>query len=304
MRLIIVFLVFKVKVDFDDKLSWEYLFKVYWLCLKEDLSLTVDELTRANNPWKEVPNTALTVESRNDHTNNRALDVAVNGTKRRRTSDSPTVPNKLDAKTSSKNLKKLPGNANWATKELLEFISFMRNGDTSVLSQFDVQALLLDYIKEKNLRDPLQKSQVLCDLMLVKLFGKQRVGHFEMLKLLESHFLIQEKPKDEKTMNGVNTHAVPSQIEEDSAHDPTVRDRRRKMRRKTDGRVRNENLDAYAAIDVHNINLIYLRRKFLESLLDDVNKVHEKVVGTILRIKVSGSDQKLDIHRLVQVVGT
>ncbi|EOA23403.1 hypothetical protein CARUB_v10016583mg [Capsella rubella] len=293
-----------VKVDFDDKLSWEYLFKVYWLCLKEDLSLTVDELTRANNPWKEVSNSAPQVESRNDLTNNRGLDVAVNGTKRRRTSDSPTLPSKLDGKKPNNILKKAPGDTCWATKELLEFVSFMKNGDTSVLSQFDVQGLLLDYIKKKDLRDPLQKSQVICDLMLVKLFGKQRVGHFEMLKLLESHFLIQEKPKDVKTTNGDTTHAVPSQIEEDNVHDSTVRDRRRKMRRKTDGRVQNENLDALAAIDVHNINLIYLRRKYLESLLDDINKVHEKVVGTILRIKVSGSDQKLDIHRLVQVVGT
>ncbi|KAF8095833.1 hypothetical protein N665_0321s0012 [Sinapis alba] len=300
-----------VKVDFDDKLSWEYLFKVYWLSLKEELSLTVDELTRANNPWKEVPYTAPKVEPRNDYTRNKpyssdnsALDVAVNGTKRRKTSDSPTLHSKLDTKNPSNTLKKLPGDTQWATKELLEFLSFMRNGDTSVLSQFDVQGLLLDYIKKENLRDPVQKSQVICDLMLVKLFGRQRVGHIEMLKLLEHHFLIQEKSKDEKTTNGETTHDVPSQREEDSVHDPPVRDRRRKMRKKTDGGVQNENMDAYAAIDVHNINLIYLRRKYLETLLDDINKLHEKVVGTILRIKVSGGDQKLDIHRLVQVVGT
>ncbi|KAF2588836.1 hypothetical protein F2Q70_00040774 [Brassica cretica] len=300
-----------VKVDFDDKLSWEYLFKVYWLCLKEELSLTVEELTRANNPWKEVPYTVPKVESRNIHTLSKACssgnsdsDVVANGTKRRRTSDSPTVPSKLDTKISSNIPKKLPGDTNWATKELLEFLSVMRNGDTSVLSQFDVQGLLLDYIKKKNLRDPNQKSQVVCDQMLVKLFERQRVGHFEMLKLLESHFLIQEKPKEEKPKNGESSHAVRSQTEEDSAHDPVVRDRKRKMRRKTDGSEKNENLDAYAAIDVHNINLIYLRRKFIETLLDDINKVHEKVVGTILRIKVSGSDQKLDIYRLVQVVGT
>ncbi|KAJ0231252.1 Zinc finger CCCH domain-containing protein 44 [Hirschfeldia incana] len=297
-----------VKVDFDDKLSWEYLFKVYWLCLKEELSLSVDELTRAYNPWKEAPYTTPIVELRNDHARNNAyssgssaLDVAENGIKRRKTSDSSTLPSKLDANNPSK---KLPGNTNWATTELLEFLSFMRNGDTSVISQFDVQGLLLDYITKKNLRDPQQKSQVICDLMLVKLFGKQRVGHLEMLKLLESHFLIQEKPKDEKTTNGEITHAVPTQVDEDSGHGPPVRDRRRKMHRKTVGRVQNENMDAYAAIDVHNINLIYLRRKFLETLLDDISKVHEKVVGTILRIKVSGSDQKLDIHRLVQVVGT
>ncbi|PHU27107.1 Zinc finger CCCH domain-containing protein 44 [Capsicum chinense] len=42
-----------VQVDFDDKTSWEYLFKVYWVILKEKLSLTLDELVQAKNPWKE-----------------------------------------------------------------------------------------------------------------------------------------------------------------------------------------------------------------------------------------------------------
>ena len=40
------------QVDFDDKSSWEYLFKMYWIFLKGKLSLTLDELTRAKNPWK------------------------------------------------------------------------------------------------------------------------------------------------------------------------------------------------------------------------------------------------------------
>ncbi|PHU19379.1 Zinc finger CCCH domain-containing protein 44 [Capsicum chinense] len=40
----------KVQVDFDDKGSWEYLFKLYWVCLKEKLSLTLSELIQAKNP--------------------------------------------------------------------------------------------------------------------------------------------------------------------------------------------------------------------------------------------------------------
>ncbi|PHU25201.1 Zinc finger CCCH domain-containing protein 19, partial [Capsicum chinense] len=41
-----------VQVDFDDKSSWEYLFKVYWMYLKEKLSLTQNELIQAKSPWK------------------------------------------------------------------------------------------------------------------------------------------------------------------------------------------------------------------------------------------------------------
>ncbi|KAH1223978.1 Zinc finger CCCH domain-containing protein 44 [Glycine max] len=42
------------EVDFDDKSSWEYLFKVYWTYLKEKLSLTFDEILQAKNPYKGV----------------------------------------------------------------------------------------------------------------------------------------------------------------------------------------------------------------------------------------------------------
>ncbi|KAJ8558333.1 hypothetical protein K7X08_005099 [Anisodus acutangulus] len=43
----------KVQVDFDDKGSWEYLFKLYWVYLRDKLSLTLSELIQAKNPEKE-----------------------------------------------------------------------------------------------------------------------------------------------------------------------------------------------------------------------------------------------------------
>ncbi|KAM1135908.1 hypothetical protein ACFX2B_033677 [Malus domestica] len=46
------------------------------------------------------------------------------------------------------------------------------------LSQFDVQALLLEYIKRNKLRDPRRKSQIVCDTRLQNLFG--------------NHFLVKE----------------------------------------------------------------------------------------------------------------
>ncbi|KAK8478069.1 hypothetical protein V6N13_064840 [Hibiscus sabdariffa] len=43
-----------VQVDFDDQTSWEYLFKMYWILLKDKLSLSLSELIKAKNPWKEL----------------------------------------------------------------------------------------------------------------------------------------------------------------------------------------------------------------------------------------------------------
>ena len=63
------------------------------------------------------------------------------------------------------------------------------------------------------------------------------------------------------------------------------------------------NLDDYAAIDIHNINLIYLKRNLVEYLIEDEESFHDKVVGSFVRIRISGSAQKQDLYRLVQVVG-
>ncbi|PPD78896.1 hypothetical protein GOBAR_DD24179 [Gossypium barbadense] len=58
-----------VQVDFDDKTSWEYLFKLYWVLLKEKLALSLHELTNATNPWKELREASANIEPK--HQNDR-----------------------------------------------------------------------------------------------------------------------------------------------------------------------------------------------------------------------------------------
>ncbi|XP_024180941.1 zinc finger CCCH domain-containing protein 44 isoform X2 [Rosa chinensis] len=295
------------QVDFDDKSSWEYLFKVYWILLKGQLSLTLDELIKAKNPWKGA---AAVVACKGGASG----EVHIG----HKTNDSGSLNSCLDleAANSCGSHKKprigdggtsLAEGTNWASKELLEFVAHMKNGDVSVLSQFDVQALLLEYIKKNNLRDPHRKCQIICDLRLRNLFGKECVGHFEMLKLLEYHYLIKESSASVKSIGAGVVNGVATEMEIDGNYDNQMMmcsDKKRKTRKRTDERVPPTNPDAYAAIDVHNINLIYLRRNLLENLLDDVDKFHERVVGSIVRIRISSSDQKHDTYRLVQVIGT
>ncbi|KAL6224527.1 hypothetical protein ACLB2K_003382 [Fragaria x ananassa] len=292
------------QVDFDDKSSWEYLFKVYWILLKGQLSLTVDDLIKAKNPWKGAavvacPRGASGEVHVGHKTNdlgslNSCVDLGAansNGSNKR--------PRIGDGGMS------LPEGTNWASKELLEFVAYMKNGDVSVLSQFGVQALMLEYIKKNNLRDPHRKGQIICDTRLRNLFGKECVGHFEMLKLLEYHYLIKECPTAENNIGAGVLSAVATDMEIDVSSNQLMMcsDKRRKTH-KIDERVPPTNPDAYAAIDAHNINLIYLRRNLLENLLDDVDKFNERIVGSIVRIRISSSDQKHDSYRLVQVIGT
>ncbi|CAA2974151.1 zinc finger CCCH domain-containing protein 19-like isoform X1 [Olea europaea var. sylvestris] len=307
------------QIDFDDRNSWEYLFKDYYIELKSKLNLSSVEVAGAKNPWKGTAGTIKqeSPEAQVDTNDGRESDsdaiekFETRKPKRRKLKKQSKPPSKKEESlslgaTAGDECNFVSDNTKWASEELLEFVSHMKNGDTSVLSQFAVQALLLDYIKRNKLRDPRRKSQIKCDDRLENLFGKSRVGHFEMLKLLESHFLIKEdSPMDDAQGSVVDTES--DLLEVDGSADTLnkgVKDRKRKMRKKGDNRAPQSNVAEYAAIDMHNISLIYLRRKLMEDLLEDVETFHDKVVGMFVRIRISGSFQKQDMYRLVQVLGT
>ncbi|XP_021302782.1 zinc finger CCCH domain-containing protein 44 [Sorghum bicolor] len=318
----------KVGVDFDDQNSWEYLFKLYWLDLKGKHSLTIEELKSAKTHWT-VPTTAGRREK--EESSDELYDASQDATfdtssKKRRQNNSSGKrgrKRKIDGGITSRKCGisinsagslpngstgegvSLPGDTKWASSELLEFIGHMRNGDSSYISQFDVQVLLLEYIKQNNLRDPRRKSQIICDARLSSLFRKPRVGHLEMLKLLEMHYLVKQAP----TLNADSQRAIDSdsaQVNNGGYNELTDKlgsDKKRKAHKKIE-RELTINPDDYAAIDMHNINLIYLRRSLMEDLIDEVTAFSDKIAGAFVRIRISGLGNKQDMYRLVKVLGT
>ncbi|CAI9786390.1 unnamed protein product [Fraxinus pennsylvanica] len=307
------------QIDFDDRSSWEYLFKDYYIELKSKLNLSSVEVADAKNPWKGTAGTIKQVSSEahvgaNDgggSGSDATEKFEIRKSKRRKLKKQSKSPSEkgesvCSGATAGNECNSVSDNTKWASEELLEFVSHMKNGDTSVLSQFAVQALLLEYIKRNKLRDPHRKSQIRCDTRFENLFGKSRVGHFEMLKLLESHFLIKEdSPMDDIQGSVVDTES--DQLDVDGNVDTLtkgVKDKKRKTHKKGYNRAPQSNVAEYASIDMHNISLVYLRRKLMEDLLEDVETFHDKVVGMFVRIRISGCFQKQDMYRLVQVVGT
>lgn len=342
-------------MDFDDKTSWWYLFKDYWLNLKASLSLTVEEISgaksqkgrsfsvvRDNDPDEQPDNNGEEANSesslgryleskpakkRGRKPKQAIVDDGFEGKertkksiKRRQSSDRDTQNSpgkkarKLSRRALSSQIKESESvgtstssaeEASWASEVLLNFVAHMRNGDKSVMTQFDVQHLLLEYIKQKNLRDPRRKSQIICDSLLQSLFAKERVGHFEMLKLLESHFPMSEvSPVDADDNHGGVVDPDPSQDADGNSEASVVMSsEKRRKSRKYDQKGRQPNLDEYAAIDNHNIGLMYLRRNIMEELISDVDSFDEKVVGSFVRIRIPGTGQRQDIYRLVQIVG-
>ncbi|XP_015066244.1 zinc finger CCCH domain-containing protein 44-like [Solanum pennellii] len=339
-----------VQVDFDDKTSWEYLFKVYWVILKENLSLTLDELLQAKNPWKElnavhgkrpllpyghyVANNGKGISGKAfDHLELKKPSALLELSNK----DPPTTESRTTAESDNPSIfssspqseltkpavelelqnghclrtkqgstamqTSVNGCREWASKELLDFVAHMKDGETSAISQFDVQTLLLDYIKKNNLRDPRRKSQIICDSRLKSLFGKTCVGHIEMLKLLEFHFLIKEDSDKSAFIPAGIVGIVSSHVELDDSNE-TSSSKKRKSRKNGEVKMTQINLDEFAAIDAHNINFLYLRRDLMENLTEDVEKFHDRVTGSVVRIRIPGNDQKQEIYRLVHVVGT
>uniref|UniRef100_A0A7N0V459 Zinc finger CCCH domain-containing protein 44 n=1 Tax=Kalanchoe fedtschenkoi TaxID=63787 RepID=A0A7N0V459_KALFE len=307
-----------VQVDFDDKTSWEYLFKVYWIYLKTKLSLTFDELIKAKKVDMSVSLSCKRENSDDRYASNHSClesdyvgrGQAVANSKRRKTrrwpitlhKEAPQSEEKLGGQFSSS----FPIPTEWASKELLEFVSHMKKGDTSSLTPFDAQSLLLQYIKNNDLRDPNCQSQIICDSRLRNMFGKARLGHIEMLKLVEYHFPLREDARAEKAapigIYDMNTIKADAGIDETNDNQLLGKEMRHRRHKKDGNKGPEISCDGYAAIDVHNINLIYLPLHLMENLLAD-DKFHEKAVGSVVRIKMSSSDRKQDMYRLVQVVG-
>lgn len=313
-----------VKVDFSDKETWEYLFKDYWIELKDKLSLTLEELLKATNPFKDAD---FTEDAESDETFdgieasvsssdselNQFVEQFNGGRKRRRRPRKLVLGEQHDIGLEQERRKEISLTrefSSWASKELIEFIGYLKEDPEKAISLFEVQQLLLTYIKENRLQDPRKKSLIICDERLRNLFGKPTVGQFEMLKLLESHL----PSKQSCFVEGNSTHlsqGLPTDndytIEFDDSKEKvgrSVTDKRRKSRKKMEDKVPRSNPNDFAAINVHNIGLIYLRRTLIEDLLEDLTNFNAKIVGSFVRIRVSGGNRQEVYYRVVQVVGT
>eukprot|EP01018_Ginkgo_biloba_P039398 Gb_13135 [translate_table: standard] len=324
------FLMLEVKIDFTDKETWEYLFKDYWLELKEKLSLTLVELQKAKNPFKDIED-FVEEDAESDETfdegdesvssSDSGSDRLVEeqrsvGLKRRKRSRTLVIGRgdvvEVGRETSRKETSVPREFSGWASEELKEFIAYVNEDPEKVISLFEVQHLLLTYIKQNKLQDPRKKSLIICDERLRSLFGKLSVGQFEMLKLLEKHFaskqtcFVQGNSMQDNQDGPANNDDNRADL--DDSKDKVgriVTDKRRKPRKKVEDKAPKSNPNDYAAINVHNVGLIYLRRALIEDLLEDLTSFDSKIIGSFVRIRIPGIGNRQEMYyRLVQVVGT
>ncbi|XWS42132.1 hypothetical protein CRYUN_Cryun17cG0142400 [Craigia yunnanensis] len=138
----------------------------------------------------------------------------------------------------------------------------------------------------------------------------EKPGVMKVMPLLEGTNWATKELLDNNAIDTIRdggTEVIATQLAIDGNNDnqPIIaNDKRCKKSKKVDEKGQKANPDEFSAINVHNMNLIYLKRNLMENLIDDADKFNDNVVGSFVRIRIPGSDQKQDMYRLVQVVGT
>lgn len=315
-----------VQVDFNDQDTYEGLFKDYWQDLKLKLFLTSADIDKAckakeggevlgdgggNDDAEEVMGEEDGGSTDSDDgpptTRHSRLMKRKRLTRSSVTEDVSASEFEEDEEDDDefesipkRGRTRAPEFDGWASKELADLIQSMKEDPKKQLPLFGVKKLLWRYVDDNKLTNPRRRGQILCDERLQKLFGKKNVGRFEMMKLIGLHIATQNKNTVTKAREFQSADS--DAVELDDGDENWLG--KRKPRRKSDDNKRAKpDPYEYAAVNVKNINLIYLKRSVLDELRNDPD-LESKVVGAFVRIRVPGLVNKSDTcYRLVQVVG-
>ncbi|KAL8034072.1 hypothetical protein ABFX02_12G003200 [Erythranthe guttata] len=263
-----------VQVDFDDVTSWEYLFKMYWVPLKEKLSLTMSDLTKARNPWKGVAPVVCTPQLSN--VLDGKVSIPIKSSEHLEINKLEEAQNKtlMPAVSRASNHIEIP-NSNSGENETI----FSK--DTKILNANETS---IGGNCGKDTFNPVIKNEE-DNLSIVKDRGEPRDGN------------------PDNSAGFVDSVASGMEVDVDNSL-MQIKSKKEEMFGESEERKPQNKSRDYAAIDVHNINLIYLRRNMMENLVEDKENFHDKVLGSIVRIRISSDDQKPDVYRLVKIVGT
>ncbi|XP_041013992.1 uncharacterized protein At5g08430 isoform X2 [Juglans microcarpa x Juglans regia] len=186
----------------------------------------------------------------------------------------------------------------WGSRQLIEFLESIGKDTSEHISQYDAAAIINDYVNNNHLLHPTKKKRILCDERLHSIFGRKTVSRIKIHDLLEPHFAENQEESDE-----VFSY---SSDERENVLETYERDNISSMERTAHQKkkVSLTPTSCFAALNPHNIKLVYLRKSLVEDLLKDPETFEDKLVGSFVRIKSDPNDYlQKNSHQLVQVTG-
>ncbi|KAM1014481.1 hypothetical protein ACFX2C_044464 [Malus domestica] len=272
------------KIDLKDRDTFECLFKEYWEIIRENEGLTLDDVYSADLLLKRGVNKTCRFGSVKAGETEEAIDLI---------SDSDTSETEFQRPMGKRKAREYIG---WASKALIEFLRSIGIDTTNKLSQYDVDSIIYDYIKERNLFDPIKKKKVICDEKLYSIFRKKSLDRIKIYGLLEEHM----------TENLVISDEDDSELEDKKKYTVIAS----KKRRESSGVASIEKeaspsiqKSCFASIVPENIKLVYLRRSLVEEFLKQPENSESKLLGTFVRVKNDARLRLTNSHQLLQVEG-
>ncbi|KAK4283254.1 hypothetical protein QN277_000227 [Acacia crassicarpa] len=186
----------------------------------------------------------------------------------------------------------------WGSTLLISFLESLGKDTSEPLTQYDVTAIVNEYIVRNNLIHPQKKKRIVCDERLHSLFGRKSIGRVKVYELLESHFAANcDESSDDPLLNSEDDENNLATCESPKKRTPASKTLSKK-------RVSKKPKSCFAAIIPANIKLLYLRKSLAQDLLKDPETFESKLVGSFIRIRCDPNDYlQKNSHQLLLVTG-
>ncbi|KAG6422153.1 hypothetical protein SASPL_118716 [Salvia splendens] len=287
------------KVDFEDLNTLEGLFWEYYMIIKKEEGLELQDLYAAKDGVKTMNISESSSEEHYEEDEISDYDGAEHVKKSRRTSSEKRSGRK---KLGFQIPMKLSKNdfIGWGSRALIDFLSSIGKSTDEQLSHSDVTSIVYIYVKENKLMRPEKRKMISCDALLQSLFRKKTITKNKVHELLRDHFAEYHDESEEDVMG------YDSEDENAGISDVCKKQRKLNTERKSPDKEIADDvpLGCFASLVGENVKLVYLRRSLLIQLLKQPKSFAEKVVGCFVRVKSDPYDySSWNSHQLMQVRG-
>ncbi|XP_027106843.2 uncharacterized protein At5g08430 [Coffea arabica] len=186
----------------------------------------------------------------------------------------------------------------WGSKPLMEFLESIGKDTSKKLNQYEVTAIMNEYINANNLADPAKKKKIMCDQWLYALFGKRSIPRIKVYDLLEAHFAENHDSSEDDSQYS---------SEEEGGNITYMNKKASTLEHKLSyqqKKVPESPKSCFAAVIPENIKLVYLKRSLVQDLVTAPESFEDKLMGSFVKIKSDPDDYlQKNSHQLQQIIG-
>ncbi|XP_076886899.1 zinc finger CCCH domain-containing protein 44-like [Bidens hawaiensis] len=295
-------------VDFNNRNTYETLYKEYWEIINSTEKLTLEDLLTAKTKLKSGKN--YDSDKHDDSDEYQLSDSDENDEIKPHNSCKKLKRSKPEL--SGKKVKRdIKGKSNkeefsgWGSTRVIEFLTHIGKDTTNPLSQRELENIVKRYSMENNLF--IQKNKIIeCDEWLRSVFKRKTIRLNRIYDSLETHLAENQVSSDDDE----DEDEFGFEFEELDDEDKELVVNKRKKKSNSDDKIiekKEDSIDVshyqFAAIVVQNIKLVYLKKSLVLKLMKEFESFESKVVGSFVRVKEDANGFSKGGYQLMQITG-